>query len=623
MAPTVNCVEICLLLVAIPVGLMATGFGFARGFQTLSSAERLAVAMLAGLGAIIWAVSIVNLALPLAGAWGWLCVLPLAGPLARAEARRQLGADLAGVFFNRRGAAVVAGTGAFLAALLWPLWSRPEVVFYDGTSGHDAFFWIVGAEHLKRHTYLQPAVTNAVFPLFYSIESSTGLRPVWGRMAGEGLLALLSNLTGASPLKIYVAGSAALFFPWVAAVFLVARTFLGGRFSAGSAVALVTLQPAFIFFQANGNLPNLLGVIAGAGVVVALARCWAEASSRHGWLRLFVLSGHALMCAYPEMLPAIALVGGLLVARAWWRAGAQRDGTVARALAGATALVLVVNPVTTLRAWSGLASSLAVSTQPEARNSLFDTVAGAAWPPAMATLSVAFGQWIGAVGGGVCCVVLAAAVALALLWARDRFGAAALLAGAAAIVAYTVATGFSYGWQKAAQFSGVFVAALVPFGAMLGGQESDACARRWRRPVLAATMALFAAATAANLDYVYRWSARKYLTRDWFAAREFSRMALRNVPVRVETQTFERPFFYTMWAAYFLDDSRLYFTRERVSGGYLRPSVEKYPPDWVESPRASLVAGEPEPGAEAGRVWRHGTLAIVFKDAEKSRSVKP
>jgi len=259
-----SALETCLLLLIIPCALTAAGYWLAGGLRALSAAERLATAMLAGLFALTWAVSVVNLLLPLAGVWGWTCLLPWFVPLLRGTMRRNLAADLAAVIGNRRGAWLASGALLFLGTLLWPLLSRPGVVFYDGTAGHDAFFWIVGAEHLKRQTYLQPAVTNPVYPLYYSIESITGLRPVWGRMGAEGLLALVSNLAGASPLKIYVAATAALYIPWVAATFLALRTFWFERVGFACALVLVAVQPLFVFFHANANLPNLLGALAAA-----------------------------------------------------------------------------------------------------------------------------------------------------------------------------------------------------------------------------------------------------------------------------------------------------------------------------------------------------------------------
>lgn len=606
-----NRIEICLLVLAIPLGLVAAGYWLAGGLRTASAAERLAVAMLTGLGVLTWTVSVVNLALPLGSIWGWACLLPWVAPLLRNRLREGLVADLAMVMLDRRGKLLAAGSVLFLGALLWPLFARPEVVYYDGTAGHDGFFWIVGAEHLKRQTYLQPAVTNPVYPLYYSIESIAGLKPVWGRMGAEGLLALLSNLVGASPLKIYVVATVALFFPWVAAVFLVLRTFLVARITPACALALVLLQPVFVFFQANSNLPNLLGALAGAAMIVALARVLRpEPAPRWPWLALLALSLHALLCSYPEMIPAIALTAGLLLARVWWRAGlACSRGALAALACGA-----LLNPVTTLRAWNGIVSTLETAAHDQSPRSVFDGVATAARAPAMVALSASVGDMLGEWGGFFGCVLLALATVFAMKRARDRFGAAAMLAGGLAILAYTVVQHYPYGWQKSVQFCAVFLAALLPFG-VIGTVES----RCWRpRPnrastLLAATVAgFFAFAVVLQVLEAHKWAGRKFLTRDWFAAREFSRKALHNVPVQVEADTFERPFFYTMWASYFLDESRVYYSAERASGGYLRPSIEKYPPDWREAPRALLVAGDAAAVRGAVASWQRGGIGFAF-----------
>lgn len=593
-----NWFETALLLTAIPLGLVAAGYWLAAGLRSVSAAERLAVAMLAGLGAVIWTVSVVNLALPLRGIWGWTCVVPLLVPLLRAETRRGAVSDFVATFGHGRGAAILGVGGLFLGLLLWPLLSRPGMVYYDGSSGHDGFFWVVGAEHLKRQSYLQPAVTNPVYPLYYSVDAITGLRPIWGRMGAEGLLALISNLAGLSPLKLYLVATAALFFPWLAAVYLVARTFVLERIGGWGAGVLIIFQPLFVFFHANANLPNLVGIVAGAAVVVGVARATASIDNRAHWLALSALGTHALLCAYPEAAPAIAVPAALLLIRGWWRHGVARAGWAAL---GATA-GLGLNPVTTIRAVSGFAASWAEVAHGTPRPAVLAALPAAAKAPALFTLSVPFGQHLGAAGGLMAGVVLAVALFLVLRHARDRFGAGAMLTGGASLLVYAGVTGYGYGWQKAAQCSAIFLAALLPLG--LVGRRAPG--------LVIAVLALFAWAGAENFRDVYKWSGRKYLTWDWFGMRAYSRQALKNIPVRVEPDTFGRPFFYSMWAAYFLDESRIYYAGEATNGGYLRPSVEKYPPDWMQAPRAVLLAGPSADLKSDKVVWKSDSVAIAL-----------
>ncbi len=85
----------------------------------------------------------------------------------------------------------------------------------------------------------------------------------------ETLLALFSGLAGTTPLHICLYFAAALFLPWLAAVYLAVTTFFRTELSRGSLAALVLLQPIFVFFYANSNLPNLLGAILGAMTVIA------------------------------------------------------------------------------------------------------------------------------------------------------------------------------------------------------------------------------------------------------------------------------------------------------------------------------------------------------------------
>lgn len=613
----VNAVGASLLVAFFPAGLVAAGYGFVAGLRDVSPTERLAIAMLAGLGAVLWSVSIVNVALPLVGLWAWVCFLLLLVPVARSSVLRQLRADIVALAGRRHVAGLLLGAVGVLIVLLWPLLSRPDVVFYDGTSGHDAFFWIIGAEHLQRFSYLQPAITHPAYPLFYSIDAISGFTPPWGRIGAEGLLALIAGLTGCSPLQLYVPVSAALFFPWVAAVYLVVRTFFVARCTFAAGLALVTLQPIYVFTAANGNLPNLLGAMAGGTGIVSLARLLTAEGERRVWLLLLAMSSHALMCAYPEMIPGIALTGLLLVVREGRRALRDRRASKVPAVLAALLLGLLLNPITTLRAGSGLFRTITEVAATASAGSIFDTVPAAAMLPAMATLSVSLGRELGSVGGIAGSLVVAVAAGYALRRARDRFGAVALFAGAAAILSYTLATGYDYGWQKVVQFSGVFLAALFP-AAIVGAAGDVTPVRspvRWL--LVPATLAIAGAAMVANLVIVHRYSREKALTRDWYALRDLSRGPWRNLPVLIDGATFARPFFYSMWAAYFLDESRVHFGSAPQSGGYLRQPVDRSPIAVTEQPRAKVMAAPKSGATLPGAAWSGQTAVALRIDPKR------
>jgi hypothetical protein len=165
------------------------------------------------------------------------------------------------------------------------------------------------------------------------------------------------------------------------------------------------------------------------------------------------------------------------------------------------------------------------------------------------------------------------------------------------------------------QFAAVFASALLPIGLIGIVTEQRTFWGNLQRPlawVSAGVGLIFGYATIANGFEAHKWSSRKYLTRDWFAARDFTRKTLRNAPVLVDTHTFPRPFFYSMWATYFLTDSRVYFPdTDSDSGGYLQGSVQKGATTPVPAPRAILVSSSWAAAFNPPREWTSDTLVLV------------
>lgn len=246
-----NLLENCLLLLGLPLGMILAGYWLAAQLSATSASERLAVAALGGLAGLIWNISVINFFKPLNGNWAWLCLWPVMLTLLMPHSRKLLWRDISTVALNRRGLVAAVLAAAFLGLLLWPLLSRPSLVFYDGTSNHDAFFWISAAEHLKRHTYMELPVANALRPLTNATPAIIGWHPVWGRMGAEGLLAFTSSIIGLAPVKLYLAATATLLIPWIAAVFLAVRTFFFGKLGMTATFALIVLQPVFVFYHGN------------------------------------------------------------------------------------------------------------------------------------------------------------------------------------------------------------------------------------------------------------------------------------------------------------------------------------------------------------------------------------
>jgi hypothetical protein len=588
-----NAVHTGLPVLALPAAIVLAGYWLAARLTHASALERLAFAALAGLSTLLWTVSVVNFFRPIDGLAAWLCLWPVALTLAIPRLRRGLARDLVAGAGHRRGALLLLTAGLFLAFLVWPLLSQPALVFYDGTANHDAFFWITGADHLRHHDYMTPVVRSAAHPAANFIGAIVGWLPEWGRMGGEGWLALWAALFRTTPLQLYLAATAALFVPWIAAVALIARTFFLRRLTWPVTLALVALQPLFVFFHANANFPNLLGALAGATVVVATERSLRDDGARGAWLALLALGLHALLCCYPEMVPFVALPAGLLWARA-----AVRSRRLVWSVPLAVAAGLALNPASTVRGFHGIVFTIDAVGAPDWAN-IFRPLAAAARPPALATLSVHLGHDLGAVGGALCSLVLLGAAVFAILRARDRFGSLALFAGAAALLAYTVASGYGYGWQKTAQFAAPALAALFSAGA-IGSLAASRAPRLFRWPALATLVAILGSATVLNTLDAHKWSRRKSLTRDWFALRDYARDHLRGAPVLIDGAGFDYPFFHTMWAAYFLSDSAVAFAgRDSRNGGYLHATALDEAGGPLPAP-AAILAGRSRAAARPG-----------------------
>lgn len=568
-----------LLLVALPAVLMLSGYWLAARLTDSSATERIAVAILAGLGVLLWTLATVNFFRPLSGAWAWLCLWPLVVTLASGRGRNTAWRDVVAVLANRRGAiALLSGIG-FLVFLLWPLLTRPSLVFYDGTSNHDAFFWILGAEHLMRHSYMELATESPLRPLMNAVNAIVGWSPAWGRMGAEGFLAATSSILGTEPVKLYVAATAALLVPWIAGVFLAVRTFLVGRLHFVTLIALVTLQPVFVYFHGNANLPNLLGALCAGAAVIATERALRPGGGRMVWLGLLAVSVHGLFCSYPEMIPFVVMPAGLLWLRAWFAGTLHEVWRPASAAALGWIAGIALNPASSVRAARGFVASFDAARADDAWANLFAPISAVQYPAALATLSVGAVKSLGVVAVVLLTLVLVTGLFLAWRRALDRVGALLILSGAGALLLYTLGTGFNYGWQKTVQFGGVLWVAFFPVAivdALAGWAPADPWRRLLARVALGGALAFFGYTTVFNGLDSHKWSTRKILTQDWFALRDYARTQLRDIPVLVDAASFRMAFFHGMWATYFLPQSDLYFAdRGFENGGYLRGGVKK------------------------------------------------
>jgi hypothetical protein len=203
---------------------------------------------------------------------------------------------------------------------------------------------------------------------------------------------------------------------------------------------------------------------------------------------------------------------------------------------------------------------------------IFASLPDPTYPLALATMNRQVANDLGpvlAVGAGLF-LLLAAGYGLAR--ARDRFGTAALFAGPALLLLYTLATGFAYGWQKTVQFSGVFLPALLPV-AVLAAWPGPGDPPRRRAGLIAAGTALlllFGHATVRNHYEAFNWSGRKLVTGEWFDVRQWAAENPAAAPVLVVGPSFRFPYFHGMWAAWAHEPARVaYAAGDPQPGGYL------------------------------------------------------
>lgn len=594
-----NQIEGLLMLIALPLSLLLSGYWLASLLTGSPPLERLAFALPCGLAVLLAGVAAVNFFHPLSGIWAYACLTPALLTFLLPRSRTGLFRDLV-TTARTAPRAVLLAAGLFFGLLLWPVLLAPSSIFYDGTSNHDSFFWIAGAEHLKRHTYMEVPVISATQPLTNQASALIGWNPAWGRMGTEGLLALASGVIGLSPLKLYLYATASLAIVWFATVYLALRTFVAETPARLTAAGLVCLQPIYVFFYGNANLPNLLGALTGAAMILAVeraARVGAESRVEFtAWATLAALSLHGLLCSYPEMGPFVLLPCGLLWLRPWFTRGPKIFWRTGLLLAVVLLAGFAFNPATTVRGVRGFLASLSIARIDTNWANLFAPLDLSEYIPALITLSVSGSKelewWFGVPLSGLILVVFG----LIIRRSRDRFGLCACLAGSLVLLVYTLANNFSYGWQKTVQFSGIYFALVFPVAAidaLWGLRSAAATNRRLITAALAALVIFLGFATVMNFRDIYKWSNRKVISADWFALRDLSRTTLHQAPVLIEAASFRMAFFHGMWAAYFLTDSHLYFGgRGEESGGYLRSGIINEQNQQIPAPAAVLVGSK-------------------------------
>lgn len=588
-----NFFEGLILSLAIFPAACITGYVIAGLLKGISAGIRLCLAALAGLGQWLLLVATINLYWPLdlVASWGiigggWILTFLLP------YARRALIADFREWWRTPGCRWLGLSPLPIMGLLLLPLLLYPGQIFYEGTGNHDSYFWVSAAEWLQHHPYLVSPDIGKDLPMFRVSGAITGLQPAWGRMGTEGVLALVASGLNILPIKAYIYGQAGLFPFWLAGLAVFVQGVLCRRPPVWALVLGGCLQPLFYFYATNNNIPNLLGVLFAPVLLIGFVRL-AEPGDvpRFGWVWLIAVSLHGSLCTYPEMVPFVLLVAGVAVLTRLpeaWRQGRLGAALGWVFLAGGMGLVL--QPYTTWRAVHGFLNSFQLARGDMRWSNMLEILSGSSYFPALITLNVPSLRMLGPETGWLLSALLLVIGWQVLRRAADRPLAVVSLLSAFLLIGYTLATGFNYGWQKASQFSGIFIAGWFTTGALCLIPLTDKS--RWSIPYKAALTGLV---TFLGLAMGYAGTLGTERAREkgidarWLSLRTLSRDSLQGQHVEVVGATFLLPFFHSMWSIYALPYSELRFdSRGEQMGGYLREYYKNLPPA-ATPPRAYLV----------------------------------
>lgn len=236
-----------------------SGYVIAGFLSEENHLTRLTLASLVGLAWVVLVASVLGAWIPLSGPVVALTWIPAATVLLWAKPRRQFLADIRASFKSPGFRAATAGLILFWVALLLPFLVHPDLVFFDGKTNHDNFFWCIGAEYLQHHDYLGNPGRSRDFPLFNATGSFCGWKPAWARMGSEGLLALASSTFGQTPIRLYNFLVSAMSVPWLLISLALARR-MGLAALGRAAMTLVCFcQPILFFSWPTATCPTSLG----------------------------------------------------------------------------------------------------------------------------------------------------------------------------------------------------------------------------------------------------------------------------------------------------------------------------------------------------------------------------
>jgi hypothetical protein len=551
----------------------------------------------AGLSVLLFILAALNSVLPIRGIVLFCSLLPALWTVVEKTSRRGLISDLGQLACNAESLRLTATGALMMAVLLGPFLWNPRLVFFDGSGNHDNFIWATLGDYLKTRPYLEPNHPDAPHPWLDLSINILGWTPNWGRMGAEGLLAFFSSLRGGPVALVYNAMVVALYVPWMAAVLWVLKLFFEPKPRFWVLLAAVVFQPVFVFFHANGNLPNLLGTLMGTGWVVAVHRLFynraPDKMERNSWILLALLFGQGMLCCYPEAAPFLLVSGFMPVLGLGWisRPGTALWGVLR--LAVLTLAATFLNPVTGVRAIHGFLNSFgtAHANVSWGQHYLFENLAPGGFALALTSLSVKGLEALPAFISGMLALGVMALFVWGFLRSEQRGNIAALFSGSLLLLAYSFYSHFGYGFQKTVQFAGVFWGTAFPTGCL-----AWICYGKLLRPAATRMACLFLVLVYGYLTFMavfrtYVTSIKKRVTVDMMALRENPEAP---TSVLILGETFpQNAFFYEMWSSYLLPHSALvYSPRTPMPGAYLVDKVRLENPRSPEKPAAYLVSSE-------------------------------
>ena len=590
---------------------LAFGYLIARGKGLAAGAERLAWTHVIGLAALVFALGAAATFFP-ARSYGPVLAVGSVALLALMNGpRTRLVEDLREGWQPAVMAAAIAA--AMMIVLNWPSLSSGDTVFFDGHGNHDGFYNVGNASWLLDHNARAIPEWSVASPLFFPVLDLIGLHSVVTRLGAESLLAAAAATTGHDPIEIYLPLLSALFLPWLATAFLIARRgWPNRRFPMALSALLAAFQPLFVFFFANGNFPNLVGLLP-CTLLLLLFR-WQQAEPRPPFgVPAIALATAATLATYPEVLSVTCVGLGILVLASLRR---RPLAWTARAVLG-MAVGLALNPLIARRAIGGLRTAITAGAGIAGGQPWFWSLRRAQVLPAAVTLSFDAAR---ALPIAIALVVSASiVVALVVAWRRmdDRALGLAAVVALAAVWALGWYRHMPYAYQKGVQWSALVLCASLAVGiveCLRAPWTSRAPGRPlWPRLGLAAAGAVctlwLIVATVQGTRRMLDLASVKRIDAAFRGVAALAQRVPAGAPIAIRDLPLGEDGFFAMWIPYFLRDHPVFFEWGEPSSNYLSVLVRhsaRVPlarPPYVLAPAGSPPGPGETPIAGNRRFW--------------------